>query len=226
VNVSACSFHLNHYADALKRWAVAGYTLNSFRDAARLDPQAPLVVLRHDLDFRRCVPSALKMAAIEAEIGATATYFVRLHSDEYNPMEFNTYLTLKTILAAGHEIGLHFECYELSQVSGETEADVFVKGKKLLETLLDIKIVSACEHGDYHRFNDVGFKRFFERHDQAAFGITQDPYSPTYFNEMKYLSDSNQHWREGCFCRHVGHHRRLHVATHPGYWYARHYVLG
>ena len=226
MNTSLCSFHLNHYAQTLKHWAAAGYGLTGFQKLSRVVAETPVVVLRHDLDFKRCIGSALKMAAIESAMGASATYFVRLHGDEYNPMEFNTYLALKSILNGGHEIGLHFECYELAQVSGEPEADVFRKGKKLLETLLDIEIVSACEHGDYHRFESAGFKRFFERYNPADFGIRHDPYSPVYFNDMKYLSDSNQNWREGCFCRHVGRHPRLHVATHPGFWYERHYVLG
>jgi hypothetical protein len=224
--MKGCGFHLSHYEESLKRWIHEGYACVGFRETGGHGDQGKLLVLRHDLDFRRCIPNGLRMAEIEHGLGAHATYFVRLHSEDYNPMEYTAYLTLKSILALGHEIGLHFECYELSEVSGEREEDLFRKGKRVLEELLDIEVVSACEHGDYHRFESAGFKRFFERYDREAFGISFDPYDPLYFKGMKYLSDSNQNWREGCFCGHVGRYPRVHVATHPGLWYERHYVLG
>lgn len=221
-----CSFRFSHYEETLKRWIQEGYTCMGFRDLGMRGDGDKLMILRHDLDFRRCIPSSLRLAEIESGLGAHATYFVRLHSDEYNPMEYTSYLTLKSILALGHEIGLHFECYELSEVSGEREEDLFRRDKKLLESLLDIEVVSACEHGDYHRFDSEGFRRFFDRNAPEDFGILFDPYDPRFFNGMKYLSDSNQNWREGCFCGHVGNHPRIQVATHPGFWYSRHYVLG
>jgi hypothetical protein len=217
---------LSHYKEVLLQWQDQGYLCTSFKDLPNNKAAENLLVLRHDLDFERCMTNALFMAEIEHEIGAKATYFVRLHSDAYNPLEFKAYLTLKAILKMGHEIGLHFEAYEFSQLTHDPEAEVFGKEKRLLETALDVDIVSACEHGDYHRFESKGFQRFFERHDAKALGILHDPYHPNYFSDMKYLSDSNQKWREGCFCKHIGLHRRVHVATHPGFWFNKHYALG
>ena len=221
-----CSFHLSHYQDTLHRWSNAGYHLTSFKDFRKHENNSRILILRHDLDFRRCISSAVKMAAIEQSCGASASYFVRLHGEEYNPMEYSTYLSLKRIKQLGHEIGFHFECHELAEVANEKELDVFLKGKTILETLLDTDIVSACEHGDYHRFESTAFKRFFERFDQKSLGIQFDPYDPLYFSEMKYLSDSNQNWRDGCFCKHVGNFEKVQVATHPGFWYEKHYAIG
>lgn len=190
-----------------------------------LDPSVPTVVLRHDLDFAECIPSALRMGRIENHYGAKATYFVRLHAKAYNPAEYRTYLTLRRLVEWGHEIGFHFECCEFSDVTGESEADVFIKGKRILETLLNLNIVSACEHGDYGRFSSEDFVPFFRSHRSQDFGIEYDPYDPLYCKDIKYISDSNQNWREGCMCRHVGTYKHIQILTHPGFWFKRHYVL-
>ena len=39
------------------------------------------------------------------------------------------------------------------------------------------------------------------------------------FSELKYISDSSAHWREGCMCQHIGKVDRLYILTHGFWWY-------
>lgn len=44
--------------------------------------------------------------------------------------------------------------------------------------------------------------------------------SDKYFKERKYLSDSVQNWREGCFCKNFRNYKRMQILTHPIWWTA------
>jgi len=45
-----------------------------------------------------------------------------------------------------------------------------------------------------------------------------DAYSKQYTMQRKYLSDSVQYWREGCFCKHYKNYDSMQVLTHPIWW--------
>jgi len=218
-----CSFKFTHYRDTLIRAGEQGYKLIPFCEYERIGPDEKLIILRHDIDFS--VERALMFAEIEAEVGAAATYFVRLHANDYNPFGFRVYHTLRRILSLGHEIGLHFESGDMKQVSSEDEKTLFIKEKKVLETILDIRVVSASQHGDYSFYSNPEARFFFEGHSLDEVGIKNYPFEDRFFKEMKYLSDSNSLWKEGCFCGHLGKHPRMQVLTHPRWWFREHYHL-
>lgn len=216
-----CSFKFSHYQEMFKCCLREGYTLTSFRDYR--EELEKVVILRHDLDYEVCVEKALEFAKIEDSLGARATYFVRLHSFEYNPFEFRTYCILRKIIEMGHEIGLHFECVDMEAVTGEEEVAVFRKEKKVLETILDIEIVSASQHGDYSAYSHPDYHYFFERYPMEEVGIKNNPFEDRFFKDMKYLTDSNSIWPEGCFCKHIGKYPKFQVLTHPKWWFKEHY---
>jgi hypothetical protein len=58
------------------------------------------------------------MAAMEAEAGITAAYFVAL-TLRYNPMTRESRGVLRHIMGYGHEVGLHFDAQVYPQQGGE-----------------------------------------------------------------------------------------------------------
>src|SRR5690606_37224777 len=81
-----------------------GYEVRGFEDA---EPQARHLILRHDLDMS--VEAALPIAAIEAEAGVRAAYFVLLRSEMYNVHAPAQLRALETIVGHGHAVGLHLD---------------------------------------------------------------------------------------------------------------------
>jgi hypothetical protein len=217
-----CSFKFVHYRETLERAKQAGYLLLAFRDFKE-EAQEKMVILRHDLDYGRCVEKCLHFADMEQDLGATATYFVRVHCPEYNPFEYRTYQVLRKLLEMGHEVGLHFEAVDMAHVTGEDEVEIFRREKAVLEQILGIQIRSGSQHGDFSRHSLLDDHLFFERHSKEPLGLENHADEERFFTRMKYLSDSNSIWREGCFCNHIGRYERIQVLTHPKWWFSENY---
>src|SRR5690242_1965630 len=81
----------------------AGYHFRSFGD---FEPER-CVIFRHDVDFSP--GDAARMAAIENELGVSATYFLLLTSRFYNPLTRDTKAVIDEIVASGGRLGLHFD---------------------------------------------------------------------------------------------------------------------
>ncbi|MCL5774016.1 MAG: hypothetical protein M1536_06510 [Firmicutes bacterium] len=220
-NQDGCSFKLEHYREILSAAIKKGYHITSF---AKYDSKKKKsIILRHDIDGKTDVEKALEFSSIEREIGASATYFLRVHSAEYNPYEYRCYEIFTDILAMGHEIGLHFEAVDMEPVSGEDSKIVFLKEKLMLENIYGIKIISASQHGDYSFYSHPGYYYFFDRVKKGEVGIKNHTFEPGFYNEIKYLSDSNSVWLEGCPCRHLGKHDKFQILTHPKWWFREFY---
>lgn len=102
----AREFSLRGYRALLESLLDAGYQPASFTDPQPTGDGPPLI-LRHDLDVDPAL--AVPMAAIEADLGLTATYLVLLTTPLYNPATVANRATLAQLRAAGHEVGLHFD---------------------------------------------------------------------------------------------------------------------
>ncbi len=217
--VNLCNFSLDHYEKMLENALGRGFTITSFRDFQQCSEKIrKVIILRHDLDYGKGLPTALRMAEIERKLGVLATYFIRVHSPEYNPFEHNTYQIIKGIIEMGHEIGLHFEAYDFHAHTGEDELTIIKREKEILEKIFDIKIQSAAEHGENHRLSKPNFQPFFAKYSKAEIALTCDAYDFQLNPEMKYLSDSDGRWREGCLCSHLSRYSKFHVLMHPEWW--------
>lgn len=216
-----CSWQFAHYRECLSAAHSLGYELTTFRDYHRNSRKKKLIILRHDIDFS--VPRALEFAKIERDLGIEATYFVRLHSPAYNPFEYKAYLILKEIQQMGHELGLHFEVFDFQAATGEDLIDIFRREKGALENILGVTLVSAAQHGDYTRVGPDYSHHFFTQVNPKQVGIKYHTFDDRFFRQMKYISDSSGHWREGCMCQHIGKHPRMQILTHPCWWFHKHY---
>jgi hypothetical protein len=96
-----CAFDLEHYRELLRAAREGGYRW-AFFDR---EPRDGDLLLRHDVDLS--LDAALRMAELEAEEGAAATYFVMTESVFYNLASAEGRSAIERLRALGHHVGLH-----------------------------------------------------------------------------------------------------------------------
>ena len=97
----SCAFTLDHYRELLAAARAGGYRFASFE----APPGRGDLILRHDVDLS--LDAALRMAQLEAEEGATATYFLMTESIFYNLASPEGVSALARLRELGHRVGLH-----------------------------------------------------------------------------------------------------------------------
>jgi len=96
-----CGFDLDHYRELLAAAKTGGYRFALFDR----EPAAGDLLLRHDVDLS--LDAALTLAGLEAEAGATATYFLMTRSVFYNLASPEGERALARLRELGHRVGLH-----------------------------------------------------------------------------------------------------------------------
>jgi hypothetical protein len=196
------------YRQLLRDYSGAGYQFGSFHDFSGTG--APLVVMRHDIDFD--LGAALEIAKVEREEGVAATYFFLLTTDHYSLFSSRGRDMVNEILALGHHLGLHFDCAAYAPELTEAElAAACQKEVHILETWFDrpAQIVS------YHRPSP----RVLEG-SPALSAPLPHTYMARFMKEMKYCSDSRGEWRFGdprstpAFAE----RKPMHILIHPIWW--------
>jgi len=204
-----CDFSYKHYREMLKKALKEGFVISNFRDYQKHKTASKLILLRHDIDYTP--KRALEFAKIEKKLGIKSTFFVRVHGEHYYPFEKNTYPIFQDIIKMGHEIGLHYEARTLSPTFKISGSELFLKEKKVLESILDIEVESASEHRDLDGKKQP--YRFFA--NKKRLGIKQETYEKR-FQEC-YLADSCGKWNKGCLCENL-EHNHIQLLVHPDLW--------
>jgi hypothetical protein len=96
-----CTFDLAHYRELLEAALAGGYRF-AFFDR---EPGPGEVLLRHDVDLS--LEAAVRIAELEAEAGARATYFLMTRSEFYNLASPGGERALERLRELGHRVGLH-----------------------------------------------------------------------------------------------------------------------
>ncbi len=96
-----CDFSLAHYRELLDAARDGGYRFAHFDRG----PEPGDVLLRHDVDLS--LAAALRLAELEAEAGASATYFLMTESVFYNLASSEGIAAIARLRELGHRIGLH-----------------------------------------------------------------------------------------------------------------------
>ena len=96
-----CPFDLGHYRELVEAAKAGGYRF-AFFDAT---PQPGDLLLRHDVDLS--LEAALAMAELEAELEASATYFLMTRSEFYNLDAHSGHDAIERLRRLGHRVGLH-----------------------------------------------------------------------------------------------------------------------
>ena len=97
----SCGFDLGHYRELLQAARAGGYRF-AFFDR---DPQAGDILLRHDVDLS--LDAAVRLAELEHEEDAAATYFLMTESVFYNLASTEGERALERLRELGHRVGLH-----------------------------------------------------------------------------------------------------------------------
>jgi hypothetical protein len=97
----SCAFDLAHYRELLEAALAGGYRF-AFFDR---EPQPRDLLLRHDVDLS--LEAAVRIAELEAEAGAQATYFLMTRSEFYNLASPAGERALEQLRELGHRVGLH-----------------------------------------------------------------------------------------------------------------------
>jgi hypothetical protein len=206
LSASAEDFTEAGYARALD---LAGrkYSFASFTDR----PRSPHVLWRHDLDAS--VHRALRLAQIETEKGAHATYFMYAHSEFYNLLGSLVVSKARQILELGHDLGLHFDpTFYGSNLSGDEFMSRVQSERDLLEDVFGRPPVAVS----FHLYGVLERK---PPDDDTIAGMV-NAYGRTITADYTYCSDSNGVWRHERLFDLLENpvHDRLHVLTHPEWW--------
>lgn len=97
----SCAFTLDHYRELLEAARAGGYRFAHFDEP----PRRGDVLLRHDVDLS--LDAALRMAELEAGVGASATYFLMTESVFYNLASAEGIAAIARLRELGHAVGLH-----------------------------------------------------------------------------------------------------------------------
>lgn len=197
-------FTLQHYRRALEA-AKDRYEFRFFDQEPTAEPH---VLWRHDLDAS--VVRAADIAAVEKEVGVRTTYFLRLHSTFYNPLETKTHSLIRGIIGHGHKLGLHFEAgFHRIATKRELEA-ALERDRRVVEEWFGVGVAAFS----FHNPQGDGMLGF----DSDTYGGMVNTYG-THLKEYKYVSDSNGYWRHDRLYNILnGGPPRLHVLTHPEWW--------
>jgi len=213
---TSCDFSFGHYRKTLALAKERGYIFSDFQTFDEERSEERVILLRHDIDHSPL--KAVEFAKIEYDLEIKATYFVRLHSNYYNPYSFKVYTALKNILELGHEIGLHYENIDFAAVTNKDPGEIIRKDKKILEIILEKNIDGIAAHRD---FNQVSNLDFWNTHELNDFRFEYEAYEERFLRDNLYVSDSLGMWKNGmCMCQYIQKKiPRLYILTHPCYWY-------
>jgi hypothetical protein len=96
-----CAFDLAHYRELVEAAQAGGYRFARFGEG----PDDGEVFLRHDVDLS--LDAALRMAELEHDLEATATYFLMTESVFYNLASKEGVAAIVRLRELGHRVGLH-----------------------------------------------------------------------------------------------------------------------
>ena len=97
----SCSFDPMHYRELIEAARTGGYRFAHFDRP----PTPGDLLLRHDVDLS--LDAALRLAHLESEAGASATYFLMTVSVFYNLSSSEGVAALGRLRELGHRVGLH-----------------------------------------------------------------------------------------------------------------------
>ncbi len=206
------SFTHSHYLRTLQAYISAGYQIVSFREYLEKKPNGKVLVLRHDIDLDLEV--AHRMALLDHQAGARSTWFIRLHSRGYSPLNLDNVKILKALKKMGHEVALHYEP-TFALAIGEDVYEYADRQKAIFEAIIGEPIVGLAPHEPAR----AGYPNLIDNLVDR-WGLKYHAYDARFTKEMKYISDSSARWREGCFSTWINKVERLQVLVHPFWWYS------
>lgn len=187
-------FTFSHIREYFEKALTNNYQIITCRDYSaykeELSYKTRLLINRVDIDLSP--KKAKRLAMMFNDLGIKATFFVRLHANEYNPFAFENYRILKYIRDSGHEIGYHSEVIEESVIWNEPADECLQRDIHILNSMLGINIQGVASHGGLTELNNLDF---WKERRPADFGLLYEAYDrhPEFnlFYDAIYVSDAN-----------------------------------
>jgi hypothetical protein len=193
------------------------------------------IVNRVDIDVS--VSRAQQLGEIFNRLGIKASFFVRLHANEYNPLSFENYRIIKSLVDSGHEIGYHSEIVDQAAIWNESAEECLRRDIDVVNRALDIEITGVASHGGMTGLNNLDF---WKDRKPSEFGLLYEAYDkePSFnlFQESFYISDSEwTQWKcydrgnllendRRSFAEHAADgHSLIYLLIHPDTYFDRHF---
>lgn len=161
------------------------------------------LILRHDVDLS--LRSAAGLAALEAELGVSSTYFIMLTSPFYGVMSPQARTMLRSIVRCGHQIGLHWDAGVYAD-EDLPPAKAVAREIEILEWLTGAPCIAVSHHQpSLHGLAEVNIP-----------GVV-NMYSAEVQDRFTYVSDSCMAWRQDPLAV-IAEGQPLHLLLHPEYW--------
>lgn len=198
-------FSLEGYRKLLLEFVSAGY---DFRFFDGVFDRSGVVFLRHDVDF--CVRYAAKIAALEYELGVHSTFFFLINSALYNLFEIENLKVIKKIADMGHMVCLHVDEEALQDLTTEDKRTYL---KRQLSIFASVLPFTNCHIISRHRPN-------LSKNNGWLPNEYLDVYSPPFFKDIEYASDSRGTWRYGYPLERDAFQKKVsfQLLTHPIWW--------
>lgn len=211
--MTECKFTIDHYTDTLEQYSRAGYYITDFAEYFEMKGKGELpeklLILRHDVDF-----SIVRECTIAIHEKQKSTFFVRLHSPFYNALDYQSISDMRYLTQVGgvKSIGIHIEPDMVRIAKIESPHQWLDAVVDIFDYVMPTRACAASLHC-------------------VAKGVVPTEWIvdalarrgiPLVTHDMpglKYLSDSNGRWREGCFCQWIDKEPRIHLLTHPIWWF-------
>jgi len=199
------------YLERLMDAARARYELRPLQDGPPAAGDPPRALLRHDVDVS--LQSALALAEREAGWGVSSTYLVQVDCPLYRLEGADAREILATLVALGHEVGLHVDVGALAPEALEGRV---AQARDRLEAVTEAPVRSVS----FHRPAAAVL-----RGPSAVCGMIN-----AYAEELMeaYISDSEGRFRHGDPLRSIQEQRgqTLQLLIHPVWWADRHLSPG
>ena len=204
--MSSFTFSMKAYVALIESAMESGFECISFNEAkAKLSLAGKHLLLRHDVDVS--MEYALKMAEIEASMGAKSTYFVMLRSPMYNLFSRYSSTCLRKIVELGHGIGLHYD----AGYAQSSEKDIEGWLRFEVRTLSEMTGVAVDAFSFHQPTQLIIDKRIY------LDGLI-NTYNSIQMSGYKYISDSNRVWKEQAPFSVFSTHDKVQFLVHPVWW--------
>lgn len=147
-------------------------------------PERKDIIWRHDVEFEPDI--ALKMAEIEHEAGAQATYFFQLHSQFYNVVDPHYREVFHKIKDLGHCVGLHFDSAYWGITDESQLNEYIILDKEYFEKNMGVEIDTFSFHNT---------TPFTQSCLEYRYGGLINVYASFFKEHYNYCGDSLGYWR-------------------------------
>ena len=178
-------FTLKSYRSLIEAFQHAGYRFQTFEEMLTAPVEGRVVVMRHDVD--ELAGNALKMARLEHELGARATYYFRVVKQSNVPE------VIEEIARLGHEIGYHYEDLVLAEGDEQKAIQLFEEHLAYFRQYYPVRTISM--HGSSSSKFDN--RLLWKNRHLSDYDLLGEPYLSLDFHKVFYMTDTGFAWDGG-----------------------------